>query len=117
MNKKILVIDDEESIRILYHDEFSQAGYLVRTAATGEEALELVSQDPPDLITLDIKMSGMDGIHFLRMLRENFGPIPVIISTAYGEFKHDFSVWASDAYVTKSADMSTLLRTVDSLLT
>ena len=56
--KKILVVDDEESIRLLFHDELTQAGYQVELACSGEEALEKVCSNPPHLITLDIKMNG-----------------------------------------------------------
>lgn len=114
--KKILVVDDEESICLLYQAELTQVGYSVRVAHDGAEALEKVDIDPPDLITLDIKMKGMDGIQFLRKLREKYSQIPVIICSAHGEFKLDFTVWASDAYVTKSADVSALINTVHSLL-
>ena len=114
--KKILVVDDEENICLLYHDELTQAGYSVRIANDGAEALEMVAADPPDLITLDIKMKGMDGIEFLRKVREKHSQLPVVICSAYGEFKQDFAVWASDAYLTKSADVSILLNTIRSLL-
>jgi DNA-binding response OmpR family regulator len=114
--KKILVVDDEESIRLLYHDELSQAGYHVDLAGSGEEALAKVNMDPPDLITLDIKMKGMDGIAFLRKLRQFQRNLPVVICSAYGEFKQDFAVWASDAYITKTSDVSELLDAIRSIL-
>lgn len=109
---KILVIDDEENIRLLYQEEFTQAGYLVVTAASAEEALVLIEKSVPDLITLDIKMNGLDGITFLRRIREQYRQLPVVICTAYGNFKQEFAVWACDAYIIKSADVTELLETV-----
>lgn len=110
--KKILVVDDEESIRLLYREELTQAGYQVEVAANGLEAFEKIERNPPDLITLDLKMEGLDGISFLRQLREKRRTLPVIICTAYGEFKQDFAVWSSHAYITKSSDLRELLNTV-----
>lgn len=109
---KILVIDDEQNIRLLYQEEFAQAGYRVETAASAEEALALIEESVPDLITLDIKMNGLDGITFLRRIRERYRHLPVVICTAYGNFKQEFAVWACDAYITKSADVTELVETV-----
>jgi len=58
----------------------------------------------------------MDGITFLRNLREIHRNLPVVISTAYGEYRQDFAVWASDAYITKSSDLSELLKAVKQIL-
>ncbi|MCH6568424.1 MAG: response regulator [Nitrospinae bacterium] len=114
--KRILVIDDEENIRLLYKEELADEGYEVSVAASAEEALVKIEAERPDLITLDIRMPGVDGIEFLRLLRERDRDLPVIIVTAYGEYKQDFSVWASDAYVVKSADLDELKAMVRKVL-
>ncbi|MCH7645762.1 MAG: response regulator [Nitrospinae bacterium] len=114
--KRILVIDDEENIRLLYKEELADEGYEVSVAASAEEALVKIETERPDLITLDIRMPGVDGIEFLRLLRERDRDLPVIIVTAYGEYKQDFSVWASDAYVVKSADLDELKAMVRKVL-
>lgn len=114
--KRILVIDDEENIRLLYKEELADEGYEVSVAASAEEALVKIEAERPDLITLDIRMPGVDGIEFLRLLRERDRDLPVIIVTAYGEYKQDFSVWASDAYVVKSADLDELKAMVRKIL-
>ena len=101
--KKILVVDDEEDIRFLYKEELEDLGYQVTVAATAEEAMEKILANNPDIITLDIKMPGMDGIEFMRKLKEERKDIPVILCSAFGRYKQDFRVWASDAYVVKSA--------------
>lgn len=114
--KTILVVDDEENIRLLYKMELSEEGYRVITASSGEEALEILEKEKPDLITLDIKMGGMSGIEFLRKIKNTNRDLPVIISTAYGDYKDDFSVWASDAYITKSATLDELKARIKELL-
>ncbi len=114
--RTILVVDDEESIRFLYREELEEEGFRVITAADGEEALHKVRKDKPDLITLDIRMPGMDGIEVLHRIREMNKEIPVIMSTAYGEYRNDFNVWTSDAYIIKTANLSELKETIKRLL-
>ena len=114
--RTILVVDDEQSIRFLYREELEEDGYRVITAADGEEALRKVRKEKPDLITLDIRMPGMDGIDVLHRIREMDKEIPVIMSTAYGEYRNDFNVWASDAYVIKTANLGELKKTIKRLL-
>ena len=104
--KKILVVDDEQNIRFLYKEELEDDGYHVSVAATGEEALQKL--DNQDLIILDIKISGMDGIEVMRKIKDEKSDIPIILCSAYGRYKQDFKIWASDAYVVKSADLREL---------
>ena len=115
--KTILIIDDEANIRQLYRDELSDAGYRVVTAADWEEARGLLGQVSPDLVTLDIKMNpGPNGIEVLRMIKEIRKDLPVIMVTAYGDYKADFGVWASEAYVVKSPDLTELKQQIAQLL-
>jgi DNA-binding response OmpR family regulator len=110
--KTILVVDDEHNIRLLYKEELEESGYRVILAASAAEAEQKLREETPDLITLDIKMPGVDGIEFLEKLKQNHRDIPVILCSAYGSYKQDFRVWASDAYIVKSADMSELKATI-----
>ncbi len=114
--KRILVVDDEESIRELYRAELADEGYDVDLAADGVQALRCMDACRPDLVTLDVKMPGIDGIETLRRIREKDTTIPVILVTAFGEFKQDFNTWASDAYIVKSHDPTELKATVRKLL-
>ncbi len=113
---KLLVVDDEENIRFLYKEEFQDEGYEVTLAASAEEAMEKIRQTKPDIITLDIKIAGTDGIEFMRKLKEEESNIPVVLCSAYGGYERDFRVWASDAYVVKSADLTELKTVVKQLL-
>ena len=114
--KKILFVDDEESIRLLYQEEFQEKGFSVVLAANGEEALKKFTETSPDLIVIDIKMPGMDGIELLKRVRDLSKEIPAILCTAYGEYKQNFETWASDAYVVKSANLKNLFAKVEELL-
>jgi DNA-binding response OmpR family regulator len=113
---KILIVDDENNIRLLYKEEFQDEGYEVAVAASAEQAMEEIRRNKPDLITLDIKMPGTDGIEFLRRLKEKENDIPIVFCSAFGGFKHDFRVWVSDAYVVKSADLSELKNVIKKIL-
>ncbi len=114
--KKILVVDDEENIRELYRDELVEQGFEVEEAEDGFMALEKLDVFKPDLVTLDVKMPGIDGLEVLRRIREKDVNIPVLLLTAFGEFRQDFNTWASDAYIVKSANLSELVDTVHTLL-
>lgn len=106
--KKILLIDDEESIHLLYREELEEEGYEVHSALSGEEALDKVGIIKPDLVILDINMPGMNGIDVLRRLKEMNSKMPVILSSAYQEFKQDLASWASDDYIVKSSNLQEL---------
>ncbi len=108
MKKKILVVDDEKSIRLLLTEELTDEGYDVITAESGEMALRMIKDEKPDLVTLDIKMPGEDGLSVLREIREIEYDLPVIICSAYSTFKTDFSAVAADHYVVKSSSFDEL---------
>ena len=114
--KKILIVDDEENIRLLYKEELEEEGFLVELAENGEEALKKLSCFQPDLVTLDIKMPGMGGIEALKRIREMERKLPIILCSAYGDYKQNFATWASDAYVVKSADLTELKSTIRKFL-
>jgi len=114
--KRILVVDDEEGIRFLYKEELEEEGYEIELAEDGEEALAKLTRSRPDLVTLDLKMPGMGGLAVLEKIREQDKELPVIICTAYGDYKRDLATWASDAYVVKSSDLTELKRVIKELL-
>jgi len=114
--KKILVVDDEENICQLYKEELEDLGYEVTTACDGSSALVAMERARFDLVTLDMRMKGMDGIETLRKMKEKDGNLPIIISSAYEEYKNDFGSWCSDAYIVKSADMAALRDTIKKIL-
>lgn len=113
----ILVVDDDANQRLLYQQELERVGYEVKTAATGSQAVEQVSQGGIDLVVLDIVMPGMDGVEVLGRLLDLNRQLPVILNTAYSSYKEDFMTWAAEAYVTKSGDLSELRDKIREALT
>ncbi|KXZ20683.1 two-component system response regulator [Bacillus nakamurai] len=85
MNEKILIVDDQYGIRILLNEVFNKEGYQTFQAANGIQALDIVVKERPDLVLLDMKIPGMDGIEILRRMKMIDDSIRVIIMTAYGE--------------------------------
>ena len=114
--KKILVGEDDESQRILYHDEFVEAGYEVILAANGKEALKRLDKSKPDLIILDIVMPVMDGMEALARSIRKYRDVPIILNTAYSIYRDDFMSWGADAYIVKSSDLGELKARVKEFL-
>ena len=112
---KILIVDDDQSILRLYQEELEEEGYVIVTAASGQEGLEKFEREQPDLVTLDIHLPDIDGIKLLRQMKEKRPRLPIIMSTAY-DYRDDFSVWASEAYIVKSSDLTELKATIKKLM-
>ena len=85
MKEKILIVDDQFGIRILLTEVLQKEGYQTFQAANGFQAIDIAKQNAPDLVLLDMKIPGMDGIEILKRLKEHDQSIKVIIMTAYGE--------------------------------
>jgi len=113
---KILVVDDEEHIRLLYSEELSEAGYEVITAGDGHKLIERIETDKPDLVVLDIKMVDYNGLDLLQEIRNKFYNMPVILCTAYDTFKEDIKSIAADFYVIKSFDLTELKKKIATAL-
>jgi two-component system response regulator (stage 0 sporulation protein F) len=109
---KILVVDDEEHIRLLYSEELSEAGYEVITAADGSRLIDRIEEEKPDLVVLDIKMIDYNGLDLLQEIRNKFYNLPVILCTAYDTFKEDIKAIAADFYVIKSFDLTELKKKI-----
>jgi len=112
---KILVVDDDLHIQRLYKEEFEEEGYEVFIASNGQEAIDLFNRENPDLVTLDILLPDIDGIRLLRQMKEKNPKVPIIMSTAY-DYRDDFAVWASEAYLVKSSDLDELKATIKKLV-
>jgi DNA-binding response OmpR family regulator len=115
MIMKILIVDDDLHIQRLYKEEFEDEGYEVVVASNGQEAIEMFEKESPDIVTLDILLPDIDGIRVLRQMKEKNPKIPVIMSTAY-DYRDDFAVWASEAYIVKSSDLDELKIMIKKLL-
>ncbi len=84
MKPRILVVDDEPAIRDTMRMILDYDGYETILAASGQEGLAIIERDPPDLVFLDIKMPGMDGLEVLSRVRATNDTVPVVIVSAHG---------------------------------
>lgn len=116
MNSRILVVDDDDGIRTLYLTELSRAGYDVTSAESGSVAVTMASEEEFAIIILDIEMPDMSGIETLSHLRRVSPTTPVILNTAYSNYKLDFQSWLADAYVLKSSDLEPLKAKIRKLI-
>lgn len=114
--KKLLVVDDEKHLRLLYKTEFEAEGYQVDTAADAREALGMFEHERYDLVILDIRMPGMDGLEALGKFLGRDNKLPVIINSAYDSYKDNFMSWSADSYVIKSSDLTELKQKVKEAL-
>ncbi len=105
---KILVVDDEKPIRILYEDELTEEGYRVFTLGDGSRLLDVMEQTRPDLVVLDIKLGEYNGLDLLQDIRNTNYDMPVILSTAYSGFRYDQRSISADYYVIKRSDLKEL---------
>jgi len=83
--KRLLIVDDQQGIRLLLNEVLKKEGYVTYLAANGLEALKYADEQEMDCVLLDMKIPGMDGIEILRRLKEKFPKLPVFMMTAYGE--------------------------------
>jgi DNA-binding response OmpR family regulator len=119
VNGRILVIDDEELLRHTLARVLKRAGYDVAMAGEGHEALRLLSENDFDLVYLDIRLPGMDGLQILKGIRENDGKMPVVLLTAYGSLQtalEALRLGATD-YLLKPVDPEVLVARTRTVLT
>ena len=114
--KTILVVDDDEAIRTLLQEELEDEGYKVLIATNARDALKMVAAEPLDLVVLDVRMPGMDGLEALPRILGIKEGLPVIMNTAYSQYQDSFMSWAADAYVVKSSDLTELKEKIKELV-
>ena len=107
--KTLLVIDDDESIRLLLRDKLCPLGYNVVTASDGDEGLISFSEQEIDLILLDMDLPKVDGMEVLRSLKEDGHDIPVIIFTVDTGLVKNKENFENISVVCKSSEMQTLV--------
>lgn len=115
---KILIVDDQYGIRILLSELFKKEGFKALQAPNGITAIELVKQENPDLVLLDLKMPGMDGIEVFKSLKKINENIRVIFMTAYGELQlvEEFMNLGAITHFAKPFDIEEVCRTVKRVL-
>lgn len=112
----LLVVEDDPSLRALYEAELAEEGYRVATAESGEAALERVRKQAPDVIVLDVRLPGANGLDVLRQVLHESPEVAVVLNSAYPAYKADFASWSADGYVVKSSDLTELKEAIASAL-
>ncbi len=113
----ILLIEDEESLGLLYQLELEEEGYDVTLARDAGEVVLHTARRMPDLLVVDIGLAhGPDGLEVMSRLLEREPDLPVIINTAYSQHRDSVASWKADAYLIKSSDLTELKQTVARVL-
>ena len=106
--KRLLIVEDEEALALLYKEELEREGYEVVAVGDADSAQRELQEGRFDLVVTDIRMPGRDGVELITQIIGLRRDIPIIINTAYQSYKDDFMTWAADAYVVKSASLDEL---------
>ena len=116
--QKILIVDDEVTIRLLLHQKFAQQGYHCEEASSSDEALDKLRPYSADLIMLDIKMPGKSGMDLLPELKASYPDTAVIMATAVAEANLAIQCMrlGADDYVTKPFNLDEVVRSVEKVL-
>lgn len=114
--QRVLIVEDDESLRFLYSEELREEGYEPMLAKNGKEAIRILKNLKPDLVVLDIVMPVMDGMEALGRIIGQHKDLPIILHSSYPHYKEDFMSWAADAYLTKSSDLTELKKVIRNLL-
>jgi two-component system nitrogen regulation response regulator NtrX len=116
--QKILIVDDEDTLRTLVRAELEERGFYVDEAADGDEALEKMKDTRYTLIILDIKMPGTDGLEVLRLIREQNLADKVIMLTGVNELKiaRDTLQLGANDFLTKPYEFKTLLACMERVI-
>ena len=115
---KILVIDDDESLRRVLEYNLAQEGYAVLTASSGEQGLDLLKKERADLVVTDVRMPGMDGLQVLEGVRKVDPNVQVIILTAFGTIEMAVEAMKAGAfhYISKPFNRDELKLTIKKAL-
>jgi len=116
--KHVMVIDDERDILTCLDEVLTSEGYRVTGVVSGAEALDLLPEDPPDLVILDLRMPGMNGLEVLQAMRRTHPDLPVVVCSALGSYRNDFDILSGNvsAFLDKPMDLEKVIGTVASLI-
>jgi DNA-binding response OmpR family regulator len=114
--KKIIIIEDEESVGKLIADELSDEDHEGVWTSDCGGVMEMIGKSKPDLIVLDIRLGEYDGLNLLQEIRNVCYDLPVILCSAYSTFENDLRSVAADYYVVKSPDLTELKMKVNMAL-
>jgi DNA-binding response OmpR family regulator len=110
----ILLIDDEEAFVTTLQERLEMRGFLPRVALNGQAGLDMIAQEPPDVVVLDLRMPGMSGLEVLRRIRKGWPGLPVIMLSGHGsdqDFESCLNLGAA-RYHKKPLDIDVLLESI-----
>jgi nitrogen regulation protein NR(I) len=112
---EILVVDDDPQLRKSFERILSSQGYVVKTAPTAEAAIEIVRQNVPDLVIMDVRLPGMNGLEGFEEIKKIEPKLPVIIMTAYGTTETAIEATKRGAfdYILKPFDIPEMLKMIE----
>lgn len=115
---RVLIVEDDESIRDLLERVFSRGGYAVRTAAEGVEALRLIEQETPQLLVLDLLLPWVSGVEVLRTIREHprLANVPVLVATGTATSAFDLREYGPLLVLHKPFKLASVVRAAEKLL-
>ncbi len=113
----ILLVEDDKNQCLLYEQELRLEGYDIVTVNDGKDAIKKVQEQRPDIIIMDISLPKLNGLEAMGMILSKNKGVPIIINTAYCNYKDNFMSWAADAYIVKSSDLTELKNKIKELLT
>lgn len=109
---RIMVVEDEQPLLELYKSELEDEGYEVMPVGNGKDVMAKVKDFEPEVIVLDIRLEGIEGLEVLEQIKGYDPGLPVILNSAYATYKANFSSWIADDYVVKSPDLTELKSTI-----
>ena len=113
---RILVVDDEPNLRLVYREVLGEEAYEVLEAESVKETFDILNREPVDLVVLDIKLRSESGLDVLQRITKEFPTIPVVLCSAYVSFQNDYTSWLADSYIVKSSDPQELLKEIRRVL-
>lgn len=118
MKNTILVVEDEATTRNILQDHLAGAGYDVRVAADGEEAIHTVRREKIDLVVLDLLMPKVKGFDVLEYIKKDFPSIKVIVLTAYADLRNamESKRFGADDFIGKPYEYEDILGSIERLL-
>jgi len=116
--KHVVVIDDERDILTCMDEVLTAEGYRVTGVVSGAEALDLLAEDPPDLVILDLRMPGMNGLEVLQAIRRTHAALPIVVCSALGSYHNDIEILSANvaAFLDKPMDLEKMIETVAALV-
>lgn len=118
--RTVLVVDDDPSVLAMIAMALASEGFVVRRAATGDDALAAIADDPPDVVVLDVMMPGLDGREVTRRLRSDprTRDLPVVICSALARDDDQWQAWTAGAnsFVAKPFEFDALVAEVNDVL-